>query len=226
MKGKMTGFLTRQKNQLQGLAWDRSRLFFVCPVSGAVVTCGPQGKGYPLNIPTALLKAIAPALKWGVFFLKVALATQGLGKHTPPSIYPHPPLIHPTADYTLYLPTYVPTYLPIYPPSHTLLSYTPLIPPLSHCRRGCADPSRVAALPTDPQPGATALCGQPDVPRIRPTRGRGRHCRRYTRHTQLGYPRWLVVLLTSPLIINYFFSRTHVTSLSLSYNFSSTLTPL
>ena len=82
IKGKMTGFLTRQKNKLLGLAWDRSRLFFICPISGAVVKCGPQGKGYPLNIPTALLKAVAPALKWGVVFLKVALATQGLGTIT------------------------------------------------------------------------------------------------------------------------------------------------
>ena len=90
MKGKMTGFLTRQKNKLLGLAWDRSRLFFVCPVSGAVVKCGPQGKGYPLNIPTALLKAVAPALKWGVVFLKVALASQGLGTDTPPLIYTKP----------------------------------------------------------------------------------------------------------------------------------------
>jgi hypothetical protein len=63
--------------------WERSRLFFVCPVTREVVPCGPEGKGYLIKVPTALLRALAPALQWGVFFLKVALATQGLGAVVP-----------------------------------------------------------------------------------------------------------------------------------------------
>eukprot|EP01035_Chromulina_nebulosa_P019418 gene19418-25294_t len=36
-------------------------------------------KGYVINIPTDLLRKLAPAFKWGLIFLKLALATQGLG---------------------------------------------------------------------------------------------------------------------------------------------------
>ena len=67
-----------------GLVWERSRLFFICPVTGRAVPCGPprpphNGKGYLIKIPTAMVRALAPALQWGVIFLKVALASQGLG---------------------------------------------------------------------------------------------------------------------------------------------------
>ena len=41
------------------------------------VPCGPNGKGYEFKIPTDLVKSILPALRWGLLFLKVAMATQG-----------------------------------------------------------------------------------------------------------------------------------------------------
>ena len=84
MAGKITSYLMRQKDKMIGLVWERSRLFFICPVTGQAVPCGPpaaphNGKGYLIKIPTAMVRTLAPALRWGVIFLKVALATQGLG---------------------------------------------------------------------------------------------------------------------------------------------------
>jgi len=55
----------------------------VCPITRKLTTCGPEGKGYPINMPRAWVRAMAPALQWGLFFLKVALATQGLGGVVP-----------------------------------------------------------------------------------------------------------------------------------------------
>ena len=46
------------------------------------VVCGPNNKGYTIHLPTTLLKTIAPALKWGLLLLKVALATQGTIKNS------------------------------------------------------------------------------------------------------------------------------------------------
>ena len=60
------------------LMWDKSVLIFFCPISGKAV-----GTGYTIEIPTALLKTIIPALKWGLIFLKLALATQGLASFVP-----------------------------------------------------------------------------------------------------------------------------------------------
>ena len=84
MAGKIKGYLLRQKVKMMGLVWERSRLFFICPITGQAVSCGPpyaphNGKGYLIKVPTALVRALAPALQWGVIFLKVALASQGLG---------------------------------------------------------------------------------------------------------------------------------------------------
>ena len=84
MMGKITSYLLLRKNKMIGLMWERSRLFFICPVTGQAVPCGPpkpphNGKGYLINVPTALVKALTPALQWGMIFLKVALASQGLG---------------------------------------------------------------------------------------------------------------------------------------------------
>ena len=84
MAGKVKSYLLRQKDKILGLVWERSRLFFICPVTGRAVPCGPpyaphNGKGYLIKVPTALVRALAPALQWGVIFLKVALASQGLG---------------------------------------------------------------------------------------------------------------------------------------------------
>jgi hypothetical protein len=39
--------------------------------------CGPEGKGFLIQIPTQTLKIIVPVLKYGILFAKVALATQG-----------------------------------------------------------------------------------------------------------------------------------------------------
>ena len=47
----------------QNLAWERSILCFVCPITLKEVSCGPGGHGYPVSIPTALLKTVVPALK-------------------------------------------------------------------------------------------------------------------------------------------------------------------
>ena len=65
-------------------------LHFICPPNMLFhvkyfihqVTCGPYGKGYTISLPTDLLKSIAPALKWGLLLLKVALATQGKLKNS------------------------------------------------------------------------------------------------------------------------------------------------
>ena len=45
--------------------------------------CGRKGKGYNIKLPTEELKTIVPALRWGIFFLKAGLATQGLGSVVP-----------------------------------------------------------------------------------------------------------------------------------------------
>jgi hypothetical protein len=41
------------------------------------VRCGPGGGGYEFKIATSALKMLAPALQWGLFAMKVILATQG-----------------------------------------------------------------------------------------------------------------------------------------------------
>eukprot|EP00595_Chromulina_sp_UTEXLB2642_P003265 CAMPEP_0196763294 /NCGR_PEP_ID=MMETSP1095-20130614/3768_1 /TAXON_ID=96789 ORGANISM="Chromulina nebulosa, Strain UTEXLB2642" /NCGR_SAMPLE_ID=MMETSP1095 /ASSEMBLY_ACC=CAM_ASM_000446 /LENGTH=379 /DNA_ID=CAMNT_0042116145 /DNA_START=1877 /DNA_END=3016 /DNA_ORIENTATION=- len=65
------------------LFWDETIISFICPITKRVVPCGPDGKGYVINIPTNLLRTIAPAFKWGLIFLKLALASQGLGGIVP-----------------------------------------------------------------------------------------------------------------------------------------------
>ncbi len=63
------------------LVWSRSRLRFICPVTNQCVGCGPgpQSDGYPINIPHEWVGRLAPALHYGMVFLKVMLATEGLG---------------------------------------------------------------------------------------------------------------------------------------------------
>ncbi len=70
-------------NRVDELLWDRSVLVFVCPVTMQEVPCGPDGKGYEICLPSSLFKAAIPALKWGFMFLKMALATQGMGAVVP-----------------------------------------------------------------------------------------------------------------------------------------------
>ena len=48
-----------------------------------IVPCGPKSEGYSIKLQSEQLKAVLPALKWGLMFLKVALATQGLGSAVP-----------------------------------------------------------------------------------------------------------------------------------------------
>ena len=66
------------------IMWYECLVTFACPVSMEEMECGPEGKSYPVRIPTSLLRNLAPALRWGVFFLRVGLATQGLGAAVPP----------------------------------------------------------------------------------------------------------------------------------------------
>ena len=66
-----------------GLVWEQSTLFFLCPITHKFVTCGPKGKGYPINMPRAWVRALAPALKVGLLVLKIVLAFQGLGVVVP-----------------------------------------------------------------------------------------------------------------------------------------------
>jgi len=42
-----------------------------------------KGRGYNIKLPTSSLRTIVPALRWGLFFLKAGLATQGLGSVVP-----------------------------------------------------------------------------------------------------------------------------------------------
>ena len=69
--------------QLIGLVWERSRLLFICPVTGKAVACGPprpphNGKGYLIHVPKAWVKQMVPVLQWGMAFLKAGLASQGV----------------------------------------------------------------------------------------------------------------------------------------------------
>jgi hypothetical protein len=70
-------------NFCQALLWDQSVLLFICPVSLKIMICGRKGRGYNIKLPTSSLKTIVPALRWGLFFLKAGLATQGLGSVVP-----------------------------------------------------------------------------------------------------------------------------------------------
>jgi len=76
---RLTSCVKRVVKRVVRLGWEKSRLVFFCPVTLKQMKCGPKGgdlKGYVVKVPTALLRTIVPALKWGVFFLRIALATQ------------------------------------------------------------------------------------------------------------------------------------------------------
>jgi serine/threonine protein kinase len=74
----MNYFKREMFSPVMALMWNESVLIFICPISKKAV-----GTGYTIQIPTALLKTIVPALKWGLIFLKLALATQGLASFVP-----------------------------------------------------------------------------------------------------------------------------------------------
>jgi hypothetical protein len=80
---KIGNFAKRFLQYSYSLAWSRSRLVFVCPITMKQVPCGHDGNGYIVDVPTRRLKELAPVLKFGLLFLKVALATQGLGGIVP-----------------------------------------------------------------------------------------------------------------------------------------------
>jgi len=70
-------------NPMKTLFWEESVLIFICPISMKQVKCGPNDKGYDIKLPTNGMKKIASIMKWGLFFLKIALATQGLAASIP-----------------------------------------------------------------------------------------------------------------------------------------------
>jgi hypothetical protein len=80
----LTSFAKRTKSSVTRLFFDISIIQFYCPVTGERVPCGPDGNGYKVRVPNSLLKTVLPALSWGVFFLRVALSTQGMGSVVPP----------------------------------------------------------------------------------------------------------------------------------------------
>jgi len=80
---KVMNFAMRMKDTMQGFVWARSRLFFICPVTMRMVPCGPDNKGYVIEMPTELVKQAVPVLKVGLLITKIALATQGLGNIVP-----------------------------------------------------------------------------------------------------------------------------------------------
>ena len=81
---KVKNYLKRKVQEpLMQVFWDESELFFVCPVTLQEVPCGPNNKGYPISIPTAALRTVVPALRFGLVVLKIGLATQGLGGVVP-----------------------------------------------------------------------------------------------------------------------------------------------
>jgi len=83
---KISSTFNRTTQRATALLWEKSRLVFVCPVTGCEVKCGPDSKGiddpdngYLISLPTEALKMIIPALRWGIYFAKIGLSTQGLG---------------------------------------------------------------------------------------------------------------------------------------------------
>ncbi len=70
-------------NPSQALLWERSVLLFICPVSLKIMSCGLNESGYYINLSSSELRTIVPALRWGLFFLKAGLASQGLGSVVP-----------------------------------------------------------------------------------------------------------------------------------------------
>jgi len=70
-------------NPISTSLWDESVLIFICPITLKQVKCGPNDEGYDIKIPTARLKSFASIMRWGLFFMKIALATQGLASLVP-----------------------------------------------------------------------------------------------------------------------------------------------
>jgi hypothetical protein len=84
---KLVNYICRSKGLFVKLLWNECLLKFFCPILNEFVSCGVDGKGYTISSPTSLLKTIVPVMKYGVLFIKIALATQGLG-----ALFPDIPL--------------------------------------------------------------------------------------------------------------------------------------
>jgi len=82
---KSKNCMLRMKDSVSSVLWEESRLHFICPVTlQPSTTCGPyKEEGYPISMPTALLKTAVPILKMGLLTLQVILATQGMGSLVP-----------------------------------------------------------------------------------------------------------------------------------------------
>jgi hypothetical protein len=88
MTTKLKNYVLKKKDKLTGFFLENSRLHFFCPVTRRRVPCGPDGRGYVICVPSKLLKALMPALRIGLVFLKVALASQGMGGLVPVDMNP------------------------------------------------------------------------------------------------------------------------------------------
>lgn len=76
---KIKNYCRRTVRFISKQFWEQCVLKFFCPILMEEVECGPKNKGYFLTNPTKLLKNSVKVIKIGIFFLRIALATQGLG---------------------------------------------------------------------------------------------------------------------------------------------------
>ena len=68
-----------KKNKITKVLWKILRVRFYCPVTMRFVPCGLDGEGYVLRVPSDALRVIIPAITFGFWLVKTALATQGFG---------------------------------------------------------------------------------------------------------------------------------------------------
>lgn len=80
------GWLRKGARRITELLWRKTRLLFVCSLSGELALSGKDGTGYAVSVQTDLLKSIAPMLALSVIVAKVLLSSQGI----PPQLLPFP----------------------------------------------------------------------------------------------------------------------------------------
>ena len=76
---RLKGFFKEKKNKISQVLWKLVRIRFYCPVTMKFVQCGLDGGGYVLRVPSDALRAMVPAITFGFWLVKTALATQGFG---------------------------------------------------------------------------------------------------------------------------------------------------
>ena len=76
---RLKGFFKEKKNKISQALWKVIRIRFYCPVTMKFVRCGLDGGGYVLRVPSDALRAMVPAITFGFWLVKTALATQGFG---------------------------------------------------------------------------------------------------------------------------------------------------